>query len=524
MTKYLLALAATGVLAAQSLPQIVNKDGHWEFLVDGSPYLALAAQVNNSSAWPAILPKVWPAIADIHANTVEMPVYWEQLEPQPGKFDYSLVDLLVAQSREHHVRLILLWFGTWKNGSTNYEPRWMKQDRQRYFMVRNAEGKTLNSGSPFATATLDADKRAFAALMRHLRQSDAVHTVILVQVENEVGTYGTLRDYGTAANEQFARPVPAALLEKLHVEKTGDWKEVFGDDADEFFHAWSIAKYVNEVAAAGKAQYPLPMTVNAALRDPFHPRRGTYEQGGPTDNVLNIWKASAPAIDAIGPDIYAPDAEHYLKYLDLYSRPDNALLVPENGNRAGYARYFFAALGHDAIGWAPFGIDYTAYSNAPLGAPKVNKESLQQFAINYELVGPMMRQMAELEFEGKVTAAVEQKGQPQEKLAVGDWNATVSYGLGSFGPAQNPPGNPEPIGRVFVAQLGPNEFLAGGFFCRIDFETNRAGAQRQYLSVEEGHYEKGQFVPVRIWNGDQTDWGLNFGSEPVLLRVRLTTY
>ena len=352
----------------QAIPRIVHENGRHALLVNGAPYLILGAQINNSSAWPEFLPKVWPAVEFIHAYTVEMPVYWEQFEPQPGRFDYSVMDTLLMQAREHHVHLILLWFGIWKNGSAHYLPEWMKNQPDRYRRITMKNGRPLDSPSPFAPATLEADIRAFTALMRHLKAADDQHTVIMVQVENEPGTWGSVRDYSPAAQKVFDSPVPAELLQALHKNSTSaHWPEAFGDDAEEFFHAWSIAHYIEQVAATGKAAYPLPLYVNAALRNPLKPGRPpAYESGGPTDNVIPIWKAAAPSIDLLAPDIYLENSDEYLKVLDLYRRPENALFVPETGNRPAFARYLFAALGHQTLGFAPFGIDYTRYSNAPL--------------------------------------------------------------------------------------------------------------------------------------------------------------
>jgi beta-galactosidase GanA len=531
------AVAAWGVAAGPQagskdhpLPRIVEKDGRHALLVDGAPYLMLGAQVNNSSAWPAMLPKVWPAIEYLHANTVEMPVYWEQFEPRQGEFDYTVVDTLLTQAREHHVHLVLLWFGTWKNGSGHYMPEWMKLAPERYPRMTGANGRPVDSPSPYAPAAIEADIQAFTALLRHLKAADPQRTVIMVQVENEPGAWGSVRDYSPAAQKLFEGPVPVKLLAALHKpisKPPANWQEVFGADAEEFFHAWSVAQYIEQVAAAGKAVYPLPLYVNAALRDPLNPGRPpSYESGGPTDNVLGIWKAAAPSIDVLTPDIYMSDSARYLKVLELYRRPDNALFVPETGNSVGYARYFFAALGRQAIGFSPFGMDYTGYANAPLGATRVNQESLEPFALNYRLIGPMMREIARLNFEGKLEAVVEEKGKPSQTLELGPWKATVSYGAPQFGFGNNPPGNPEPIGRALVAQLGDNRFLVAGFFCRVDFQVSDAvsGKQRQFLRVEEGTYENGVFRPIRIWNGDQTDWGLNLTSAPQVLRVWLGTY
>jgi len=528
----LLGWPASAQPTDRSLPRLVHKDGRHALLVDGAPYLVLGAQVNNSSAWPAVLPQVWPAIKAIHANTVEMPVYWEQLEPKEGVFDYAIVDTLVAQSRKNGVRLILLWFATWKNNGPAYVPFWLKQDPRRFTRMLTADGRPIGSISPFATGMLEADKRAFATLMRHLQKTDPQHTVIMVQVENEPGTWGAVRDYSPAAVKAFDAPVPAAILAAMGKLPGGPgaanagWKQAFGKDADEFFHAWAVARYVGEVAAAGKAAYALPLYANAALRDPLTPGPTVnWESGGPTDDVLPIWKAAAPALDLLAPDIYMDDHAKVDKVMELYRRPDNPLLIPEISNAPQYARFFFLALGHQALGFSPFGIDFTTYTNFPLGAKKMNEEALAPFALNYQLAGAMMRELARLGFEGKVRGLAEKKGTPSQSLEVGGWKVNVSYGLPQFGFGDKPPGNPEPVGGAFVAQLADNQFLVGGFHCRLDFRTNATAAkeQRDYLRVEEGSYDKGTFQVRRLWNGDQTDWGLNFTSEPVVLRVTLGT-
>jgi beta-galactosidase GanA len=519
-----------GETSDRPLPQVVQRDGRYALFVDGAPYLILGAQVNNSSSWPAALSKVWPAIAYLHANTVEMPIYWEQFEPEPNKFDYSVLDTLLAQARQHHVHLVLLWFGTYKNGSGHYMPQWMKLAPERFPRMIGASGRAVDSPSPYAQASLEADRRAFGALMRHLRAADRQQTALMVQVENEPGTWGSVRDYAPAAQRLFEAAVPAELLAALHMDKAApsdNWQAAFGDDAEEFFHAWSVARYVGQVAAAGKAEYPLPLYTNAALRDPLDPGRPPrYESGGPTDNVIAIWKAAAPAIDLVAPDIYMSDSARYLKVLEQYDRPDNALFVPETGRGAPYARYLFAALGHGSIGFSPFGIDYTGYASAPLGAPKLNEEALAPFSLNYRLVEPMNREIARLSFEGKLQAVVEEKDKPSQALEFGPWKAIVSYGLAAFGSGDRPQGNPEPIGRALVAQSDTDQFLVAGFFCRVDFQVGRpeSGKQRQFLRVEEGEYRDGVFHAARIWNGDQTDWGLNFASAPQVVRVSLGTF
>ncbi|MGH8193291.1 MAG: DUF5597 domain-containing protein, partial [Woeseiaceae bacterium] len=482
------------------VPELVERDGRFALMVDGAPFLILGAQTNNSSNYPAMLHKVWPAAERMQANTVVIPVGWEQVEPQEGRFDFSFVDTLVAEARERDLRLVLLWFATWKNNSPAYAPEWVKLDNARFPRVITAGGETLNSLSPHFESTLEADKKAFVALMQHLEDIDGRRTVIMVQVQNEAGTYGSARDYSDTAEGLFREEVPDELLEDL--DKTGgDWRTVFGDDADEYFHAWHIARYCDEIAAAGKAVYPLPMYVNVALRNPFNPgKAGTYASGGPTDNVLHVWKSAAPNIDMISPDIYFRHHRTVTRVMDLYRRPDNALYISEIGNDQPFARYFFSALGREAIGFAPFGMDYSDYSNYPLGAERVDDETLAHFAEVYALFAPMARVWAKRSFENRVwgvsepvdtdtapddqwkpTAADEgtEKNYSQY-LDLGNWTAEVSYGRPMFG---NPPpeGNDPASGGAVIAELGPDEYLVTGLHARVSFSPSGELAGRQRI-------------------------------------------
>ena len=522
----LAALMAGSVLRAQEkehpIPQLVTKDGRHALLVDGEPYMILAGQSDNSSTWPKMLPGVWRVIEEMHANTLQIPLYWEQVEPEEGKYDFSMVDLLLKQAREHEVRLILTWFGTWKNGSNHYMPAWMKLQPKKYPNVVGKDGRPVDSPSPHALATREADAKAFAALMRHLKEADPQRTVILVQVENEPGTWGSVRDYSKEAERLFGQPVPEALLQPevlkalgVDARSEGTWSEVFGERADEYFHAWSVASYIEYVAAAGQAEYPLPMFVNVALRWPFgNPPATNYESGGPTDNVIPIWKVAAPSICLLAPDIYLQGDEPVLKVLELYARPDNALLVPETSSDR--VKYLYEIVGK-GIGYSPFGIDNPV---------KVAVRQHDAIAAEYRLLAPMARQLARWSFEGRIFTAVEREKQSESRIDLGQWEAVLQFGTGRHA-GQRPDTVPRPAdGKAMIVRLADNEFLAVGTHCRFSFRPvgKNAGKPWQYLRVEEGYYENGEFQMIRVLNGDQTDWGGPYiGDKPTLLRITLYT-
>jgi beta-galactosidase GanA len=506
------------------MPQIINANGRHAFMVDGAPFLMLGAQAHNSSAWPGTLPKVWAAMDDLHANTLEIPVYWEQFEPQEGKYDTSIVDLMIKGAREHNLRLDFLWFATWKNAAGHYLPLWAKSRPELNTHIMNSRG-VADSPSPLSEACMKADMKAFAALMRHIKEVDPIHTVIIIQVENEAGSGGTIRDFSPEATKVFEAPVPADFLKALGgrngaMKDSGNWQEVFGDNADEYFCAYCTAHYVGQVAAAGKAAYPLPMYVNVALRAPFgNPRPPVYESGGATENVLDIWKTAAPALDLLCPDDYYGDTPSYVAVLDHYSRPDNGLFIPETRGSGPDARRFFAALERGAIGWSPFGFDYTR--NTP--------ETIAPTGLNYRMLEPIMREVAKLNFEGKVQAIQEE---PEQNGSVsfdfGAWTAVIKWSGG----------RPAPTGRALVAQISDNQFFVTATDCVVDFKA-ASGAHRSLLRVEEAeplehpldtspdakvYSAASAFRMLRILNGDETDHSLPFSSAPETLRVTLGTY
>lgn len=511
-------------LVAADAPRFVEKDGRWALMVDGKPFLILGGQVHNSSAWPSELPRVWKSLEELHANTVEAPAYWEQIEPQQGKFNWDNIDAVVKGAREHNLHVVILWFGTWKNGNMHYVPAWVKTDTKRFPRVIRADGEAIDVLSASSKSNLDADKAAFVALMKHLKTLDETeHSILMVQVENESGIIGSPRDFSPESNKEFAGQVPADMLAAAR-KPAGTWSEVFRGDADELFQLYHQAHYLNEIASAGKTEFDIPLYMNVWLSYPpaeLPERRLTfpgvqYPSGGAVQRWVGLWRALAPSIQAIAPDIYGDDPGFVHDVLAAYHRPDNPLLVPEIAKTDSFARFDFEALGEGALGIAPFGVD-------PRGWNILGDSGAQGHARNFALLAPMDREIAQLNFEGKLKASMEETGKAQQELDFGIWQATVSYGFPQYD-GRRPPGTSDAHGVALIAQLGNDEFLVTGIDASVSFHLlgRLPGMRMQVLSAEEGSYENGVWKPVRLWNGDETDRGLQFHrDDPVVIRIRV---
>jgi hypothetical protein len=529
-------LATAAMAVAQTAPATPNlphlqQAGHIkQFFVDGKPFIILGGQVGNNSGFPAQMAQAIPKLVALHANSVEFPVYWESIEPTEGQFDFSDLDQIVQQLRAAGLRGIPLWFGAYKNGAMDYVPGWVKSDMTRFPRVIDAAGDPIRVLSPHGQATLDADSKAFAAMMAHLKHADGDHqTIVLVQVENESGLLGSPRDFSAAGTKLFQDPVPPALVSALG-KQPGTWTDVFGSRlANEAFAAWSVASYINTVAGAGKAEYPLPMYVNcwmggSGTNDRFleFDRPGdSYPSGGPVTQMLDVWKAAAPNIDVIGPDIYHQSPIIYRTILGRYTRPDNPLMVVETGPGMVFARYCFYALGdYSAIGFTPFGVD--------TGPGEEISPRFADMASNFRILGAAAPAIAQLQAAGKLQAAVEEEAIPGRMLYFDHYDILVRFRP----PARNSgqpltlTGASVPSGRVLVGELSPDEFLIAGFDAALDFKPSLGSpfTGAQFLKVEQGVYENDQWKPTRRIVGNLTDGGLPLSSEGTLIRATLMRY
>jgi len=501
--------------------------------VDGKPFFILGGQVHNSSAYTKdSMAPLWDVLVRMHANTAEVPVYWEQIEPEEGAFDFSIVDDLIAGAREHELRLILLWFATWKNGTMKYTPGWVKVQPDRFRRVITADGFPLPVLSPHCPATLAADTAAFRALIEHIKGADVgERTIIAVQIENEPGSYGSERDYSPEGNALFAAEAPPAVMSLLPTiapsglhqawaengSRTGGaWVEVFGRRAAEVFNAWHVARYIDAIAAAARAVYDVPLYVNVWLgENGFRDAGYDYPSGGAVSDMIPLWKAAAPHVDILAPDIYLPDSDSFRQICAAYSRADNPLLIPECGLRPATARQMFYAIAtHKAIGIAPFGIDSLVDEDGAIVDTGV--ALVESFAAARAILS-LIPQAQET---GRLHAIVQEEGVAEQFIALEGYNALVQFGLSWYGRRAPTRGGMETErGRGLLIQTGPKEFYVTGVgftvylrpitgVDRILRAHPRRGQFDPWLLVEVGRFEGDRWVVEGRRAGDESDFGL----------------
>lgn len=516
-------------------PHLEKRGNVTQLIVDGMPFLALAGELHNNSATSLEYMKpIWTRLSAMHLNTVLAPVSWALLEPTEGKFDYALVDGLIRDARSQNLHLVFLWFGSWKNTWSSYAPDWVKRDFERFPRVQLQNGAGTERLTPLSEANLKADARAFASLMRRIREVDAgFHTVIMIQIENEVGVIPDARDHSPAANAAFDQPVPTELMDSLRTHRetldpdlrarwqsggfqtSGNWEAVFGagPETEDLFMAWHYARYIGKVAEAGKAEYVLPMFANAALIRPNY-APGQYNSGGPLPHSFDIWRVGAPQLDFVAPDIYF----EFKKWCAKYDRPGNPLFIPEAaGEGQGAANVYYAIGQHNAFGFSPFAIDAAE-----------DKE----LARSYDLLSQLAPLILENQPKSRVAGVLLEDLTPSQRLRLGDYTLNVSP-AGGRRPVAGAPPEPQTAATqrphgIFIA-TGPDEFYLAGSALNITLTPNTPGPPIVGLAtVEEGRFVDGRWVRGRTLAGDDTGQGNNItlrgGPGAGILRVTVYRY
>ena len=526
-------------MAAQAAPPHLAKQGSTQqLIVDGKPFLILGGELGNSSASSAeYMRPHWPRLKAMNLNTVLAPVSWELIEPNEGKFDWTTVDELLRDARAHDLKLVILWFGAWKNSMSTYVPSWVKRDQQRFPRAQLANGSSVEILSAFSANTRDADVRAFGAFMEYLKRVDGEkNTVLMVQVENEIGMLPIARERGAAADKLFAGPVPPELMrslgkrEKLEPElqalwkkygakTSGTWAEVFGNEeaGAEVFTAWHYARFVEALVVAGKKRYDIPLYVNVALNRTGR-KPGEYPSGGPLPHLIDVWKAGTPTTDMLSPDIYFPN---FAQLAARFNRPDNVLFIPEANNATnsqGPANAFYSFGELDSLGFSPFSIE--SLGDAP-NALSQSYEVLKQLT-------PILLAARGRGRLGGFRATINEDGSVIDspvKKNLGGIEFTVTF---------IDPWTPRDKQTIadhggLVVHSGDEDFWFAGQGITVTMRGIGDGPPLVGIDVaEEGEFdEKGKWNPGRRLNGDQTHQGRHIRLPPgqfQIQKVRLYRY
>jgi hypothetical protein len=541
------------------IPHLERRGAATQLIVDGKPFLVLGGELaNTASSSLEYMKPVWPRLSRMNLNTVLTAIAWAWIEPEEGRFDFSLVDGLLAGARSNNQRIIFLWFGSWKNGISSFVPAWVKANQDRFPRVQIKGGRSIEVLSTFSNANRDADGRAYAAFMRHLREADSdKRTVIMIQMQNEVGVLGDSRDRSAAANEAIAGQVPQELMDYLKKNReallpefrkvweaagartSGTWADVFGAGpaTDEIFMTWNYARYMDRLTELGKAEYPLPVFTNTWIVQPEDKGPGDYPSGGPEPLVLDVWRAGAPKIDIQAPDIYLPN---FAEWCAKFNRGGNPLFVPESrGDAAGVANAFYAIGQHSAIGYSPFGIDNTG--RLVVLRPDPNQQGpaeIENLPLpkGYAILRQLTPLILEHQGKGAIAAVLLNAENQTKNIRLGDYTLNVDLRRNRRAPNQVPA-----LGYGLFMASGPGEYVVAGYDIQVTFTPNTPGPPIAGLtSVESGMFVEGRWIAGRQLSGDdvlldydlaaaaamnQSGSGLRFsGDGPSIQRVKLYRY
>jgi len=485
MKKLIVLLAMVLPLTISAEVKLQHQGNSAHIVVNGKPMLILGGELSNSAATSiADIDEVMPRMAQMGLNTVLVPAQWDLIEADEGKFDFSLIDETINRARENRLKVIFLWFGAWKNSMSCYAPLWFKQNVSKYPRAMTRTGKPLEIASAFSENVFEADNRAFTQLMRHISAVDSHdNTVIMVQVENEIGMLEDARDHSPAADKAYRSSVPGELLSALKLEKKGTWAQVFGTDvyADEKFMAYHYAKYVERLAENARKTYNIPLYVNAAMNSRGR-KPGEYPSAGPLAHLADIWRCVAPDIDILAPDIYDTGFKGWAKQ---YALDDNPLFIPESRcciNSGVRALYSFGE--HQAVGFSAFAIDQAPQSET------------RHITSSFALVNQMMPLL--LKYQGKnVTRGVLLDQQDKESF-IEDGNLTMTCRHYFTLPwdARATDGSTWPEGGAIIMKLADNDYLIAGSGVVVTFQTATEKKQEEMKTLGEDGF---------INNGDETN-------------------
>jgi len=517
------------------IPVLLHQNNHFSLRIDEKPYIILGSEVHNSAcSSEEYLDNVWRRAQEINCNTIFMPVYWYELEPEEDQFSDEKISFLLKEARKIGRKLVFLWFGAWKNGRSTYVPAWIKKDTERFPRVKDASGRSLNILSMFRSQLQECEEKAFHHFIEYLRKVDSdFFTVIAIQIENEVGILGSARDYSDGAEIAFSEQVPCQLMEIFNRQgyfacsqnkSIHSWKDLPIDNADEIFMVWHYARYINHLAGIVQQNYSLPTFTNVWLPGSDDEIPGEYPSGGPVPRVLDIWKMAAPDVSFIAPDIYSFQFGDVAK---IFSRPDNPLFIPETRRDQWAAANLYLAVGrYQCLAYSPFGLEsigenksfitqriHTDPNDKNVSSMAVKKYLSMSYKIFQNAMPTLCKKYGTQEIQGFA-----QKEQClSESFQLGEYQIEVAYyheinTIDEYIPAAG-----------IVLREAPDRliFIGYGFRARVCLASGNQSLD--FISIENGYYDDtSRWHKELELNGDEQH--IQMREEPSVLRVEFFRY
>jgi len=460
------------------IPHLEEINDHRVLIVDGKPFIILGLQWDCDGCYtPEDMDPFFEHGESMGLNTASLLLYWREIEPEEGKYNFTMLDHRIDIARKHHMKIVLVWFASFKNGCLTYAPDYVRKDHQRFRKVKDKKGSQhTNNCCPTAEETHKRDELALIQIFNHLKEVDSKdHTVILFQMENETGIFGTNRCYCDICNNKYSK---------------FDYKSEYGVQAEEAFSATCIAEYCDSLAKTIKEIYPIPVYMNAWLPAAYVNQRPgfDYPSGGPVPGMLALYYKTIKHIDFLSPDIYQYGYRDFNYYSKIYTAKDNPLFIAEcaTGKGARTEKNIFYAIGYyAAIGYDPWAINRCCpgFMSEPLVNTADGKWSEEAYELHksYKMINEAIYPIVMAQNTENLKTFVEEEGDNGILLSFNELDVEIKFD------------HPKKSARGFVIRQTKDEFILVGAGAHISF--SKKGGERVPVSiVESGLFNDNKWI------------------------------